>query len=378
MTSAISQNGLALIKAFEGFRAEPAQLPDGNWVVGHGHIRIGDAGDAVTEAEAGDLLALDMAPVECMVNAAVRQPVTQSQFDALVSFAFSIGADAFKQSQTLRRVNAGDALAAAYAMEAWRKGEIGDKLEVIDVLVRRRAAEKAMFLQDLPNEGVPSVFLRAQLDHAAAILGAPVQYAAAPEVGSIPVAVAPPEPAQRLTEILKTEPATEALLLTQVVVDDDLLDDEASQDEIVTAHAKPVARPLDRIREVTRRAHAERMASEKRRSFTLPKLPALPKLPQFANSDAIQVDRRIRDARVRAETAQPSFWSRFNISESFENVGLIALLLFGLGLIVLGGSLFVGGEGAWIEMVGAAALVLPGMGAAFIAAVGLRRGPARA
>ena len=60
------------------------------------------------------------------------------------------------------------------------------------------------------------------------------------------------EPAVRLTEILKSEPATEAALLRQAA--NDISDD--CEDEIVTAHARPVARPLDGIRKAARRTFA--------------------------------------------------------------------------------------------------------------------------
>jgi lysozyme len=130
-------------------------------------------------------------------------------------------------------------VAAACAMEAWRKSEVGGELTIVDALVRRRAAEKALFLKDCVAPAAPSVFVRPQLDYAASILGAPVAYTSAPEVGSIPVARPTPAPGPRLTEILKSEPATETLLLTQVVPPDDEAEQAA---EITTAHAKPVSR----------------------------------------------------------------------------------------------------------------------------------------
>ncbi|MGQ0531510.1 MAG: lysozyme [Caulobacteraceae bacterium] len=237
MTNAISAQGLALIQELEGFQAEPKQLPTGGWVVGYSHVRLTEPGEAVNESEAVDMLALDLAPFENLVNTLVTQLLTQSQFDALVSFAFSVGAEAFGKSQVLRRVNAGEDVAAACAMDAWRKSDVGGELVIVDALVRRRTAEKALFLKELPQAAAPSVFVRPQLDHAASILGAPVSYAPAPEVGSIAPARPRPEPAERLAEILKSERATETLLLTQVVAND-VLDDG----EIVTAHAKPVSR----------------------------------------------------------------------------------------------------------------------------------------
>jgi lysozyme len=185
MTNAISAHGLALIQEFEGFQAEPKQLPTGGWVVGYSHVRVTEPGEAVNENDAVELLTSDLAPFENLVNTLVTQPLTQTQFDALVSFAFSVGAEAFGRSQVLRRINAADYVSAACAMDAWRKSDVSGELVIIDALVRRRTAEKALFLKELPQVAAPSVFVRAQLDHAASILGAPVTYTPSPEVGSI-------------------------------------------------------------------------------------------------------------------------------------------------------------------------------------------------
>lgn len=334
MTHAVSPDGLALIQKHEGFRAEPTPLPDGAWLVGHGHVRVGMAGPAVSENEAAHLLALDLAPVERLVNATVTMPLTQSQFDALVSFVFSIGAEAFETSQVLRRVNNGDFLSAAYAMEAWRKSDVAGELVVVGALVRRRADEKARFLRDLPHEASPSAFVRARLDHAASVLGAPIKYAQAPTLGPIPVTTKPKSgPGARLVEILRSEPATETLLLTQVVIDED-------EGEITTAHAKPVARPLDRAREAVRRAQAEQTAQRAR--FPLPWLRG--NAPSFA------------------------------MSKGVENFGLIALFLFGLALILAGGSMLMGADADAIQLLGAAAVTAPGLAASFIAGFGFLHG----
>jgi GH24 family phage-related lysozyme (muramidase) len=76
MTNAISAQGLALIQSHEGFRAEPGQLPDGAWVVGYSHVRA-EAGEPVNQAEAADLLMIDVAPFEKLVNDRVSQELTQ-------------------------------------------------------------------------------------------------------------------------------------------------------------------------------------------------------------------------------------------------------------------------------------------------------------
>jgi len=318
MTYAISPAGLALIQDAEGFRAEPTRLPDGAWVVGYGHVRA-EAGGAVTQAEAMDLLVIDVAPVERMVNANVTARLVQSQFDALVSFAFSVGAEAFVQSQVLRRVNNAEHVAAACALDAWRKAEVDGALEVVDALVRRRAAEKALYLKGTPVTPAPSAFLRAKLDYAASVLGAPVAYAPAPAVETARAVQSKPDACVRLAEILKSEPATEALLLTQVVPVD-VEDDE----EIATAHAKPVAREL-------------------------------------TNDDATQPSPELRLTRLSfVKAARPRL---LDFSKPFETVGLIALMLFGAGVTLVGASVAFGGAEDMLMVVAAAALIVPGLAA---------------
>ena len=371
MTNAISANGLALIQQYEGFRAEPTQLPDGNWVVGYSHVRVGEPGAPLSQDEAAELLTLDIAPVERLVNARLTQTLNQSQYDAMVSFAFSVGAEAFEQSQVLRRANAGDFVAAACAMDAWRKSDVSGELEIVDALVRRRAAEKALFLQDMPIEASPSAFVRAKLDHAASILGAPIKYAPAPAVGSIPVAQPKVEVGVRLTEILKSEPATEALLLTQVVAEDVVEDDE-----IVTAHAKPVARPLDDVREATRRAYAAQTEAGAG-GFRLFKREGANKIEVV--TPELKIDRRIRRMRAREQHQfkLPGVkFPSFKLGASFETGGLIALLAFGVVLVAIGGSVLFEGPGDLVSIGGAAAVVAPGLAAILMAAFGFMRGGA--
>ena len=322
----VSDAGLALIQDAEGFRAEPGQLPNGAWVVGHGHVRA-EAGQPVNEAEAANLLAMDLAPFERLVNEQVTQSLKQSQFDALVSFAFSVGADAFVQSQVFRRANAGDFIAAACAMDAWRKSDVSGELEVVDALVRRRSAEKAMFLKDMAHAAAPSAFLRAKLDHAASVLGAPIKFAPAPAVGSVPVVTPKGDTTAQLAAVLKSEPATDTLLLTQVV--SDAVGDEG---EIVTAHTKPVARKID-------------VSGEQ------------------------PVDRRVR-------TGSPFSWSQFRLmssQRSFENFGLAILMLFGLVLVGVGASMLLEGHADGVAILGASALCAPGIAAVLLATFGFVR-----
>lgn len=336
MTHAISSEGLALIQDAEGFRSDPAQLPDGAWLVGYGHVRAGDAGAAVSKEEAAALLSADLADIERAVNEAVNVELTQSQFDALVSFAMSIGVESFAQSQVLRRVNNGEHIAAACALDAWRKAEVEGQFEVVDALVCRRAAEKALYLRGVAAQAAPSVFVRAYLDHAASVLGAPVAFTAPPAVETLRPRAVRPDAAVRLVEILKSEPATEALLLTRVVP----AEEDVEAGEIVTAHARPAARPA------------------------------------FDFEPPVARDRRIAKLRdsEESESLLDRLSDRFEPSQAFETVGLIALMLFGVGLLLIAGSLVFGPVEDMMQYVIAAGLMLPGVASVAVGGWAFSRG----
>lgn len=178
----VSPLGLAQIEAHEGFQADAVKLSEDRYVVGFGHACQTPPARSLTRQEAAVMLVQDLAPVEQAVNALADRPLTQGQFDALVSFAFSVGVEAFAKSDVLRRVKAGEFAAAACALDAWRKSAVGGEGVVYEALVRRRAAEKALLLSD-GAVGAASAWLRPELDHAAAILGAPMGFAPMPAMG---------------------------------------------------------------------------------------------------------------------------------------------------------------------------------------------------
>lgn len=100
----VSSEGLALIRRFEGFSAVPYRCPAGFWTVGYGR-RI--AGESMAQPVGQDLadrwLQEDAAAAGRAVGRLVTVPLTQGQFDALVSFTFNLGAGALERS-TLRQV----------------------------------------------------------------------------------------------------------------------------------------------------------------------------------------------------------------------------------------------------------------------------------
>jgi len=152
----ISKTGLKLIKAYEGYRPVDRHLVNGHHVVGYGHIIEGDDSLVLTRPEAEDLLRSDLEPYEDMINETVHAPLSQSQYDALVSLAFNIGPRAFTESDTLRALNNGRPLDAASGFDIWRKSTIDGKTYVVDALMRRRAAEKALFLRTEGKKTLPA------------------------------------------------------------------------------------------------------------------------------------------------------------------------------------------------------------------------------
>lgn len=163
----VSRAAVDLIKRFEGYRQKAAQLPDGRWTVGYGHTLTAREGASVSEKDAEALLLYDLISVAHSVNEHTYTPLNQNQFDALVCFAFNIGLDNFLRSGVLRRINEGSLLQAACAMEMWRKADFEGERIVIDALVRRRSAEKTLFLTPANGEWVPapSPVLRPKVDY---------------------------------------------------------------------------------------------------------------------------------------------------------------------------------------------------------------------
>lgn len=143
-----SDKGLALIKEFEGFSARPYLCPAGVPTIGYGATyypdgkRVTMADKSVSEADATAMLRSMLASYEAGVSRYVHVPLTQGQFDALVSFAYNVGLSALKDSTLLRLVNARDYAGAAAQFARWNRA--GGK--VLPGLTRRREAERVMFL----------------------------------------------------------------------------------------------------------------------------------------------------------------------------------------------------------------------------------------
>lgn len=141
-----SPAGIALIQQFEGRRLEAYKCPAGIWTIGYGHTSAAGApevkpGMVITKQEANEILIRDLVKYENAVNRLVKVPLTQNQFDALVSFTFNVGEGALAKSTLLKKLNAGQYSAVPAELMKWTKG--GGK--ELPGLVRRRRAEAAMW-----------------------------------------------------------------------------------------------------------------------------------------------------------------------------------------------------------------------------------------
>ncbi len=201
----ISAEGIALIKSLEGFR--PRALKRGNqWVIGYGHTRSAREGAQVTEAEAELLLRYDLLPVADSINAGATTPLNQHQFDALASFAYSVGVDDFKGSDVLHRLNQGEAVMAADALIGWPENPSPE------AVVRRRSAERALFNADPAQAASVADLLTAPLppvEEDGTILPFPAadEHASMAEAAPAPATAEPVTPAPSAPEpVVPVEP----------------------------------------------------------------------------------------------------------------------------------------------------------------------------
>lgn len=144
-----SNEGIELIKHFEGFVSKPYYCSGNVLTIGYGHTKTAkhyrDNNLTIKEEEAVELLKNDLKEAEEAVERLVQVPLIQNEFDALVSFVFNLGQGAFEKSTLLRHINNKDFSRAAKEFDRWVFAG-GFKM---NGLVRRRKAEKDLFTRNL-------------------------------------------------------------------------------------------------------------------------------------------------------------------------------------------------------------------------------------
>lgn len=140
----LSPAGLEFLARQEGEVLHVYLDAGGKPTIGVGHlIREGeDYSAGISHAEAMALLASDVAYVEATIESGTRVDLSQTQFDALVSFAFNVGGGAFLGSALRRLLNEGDYRGAADEFPKW--DHVSGKVNA--GLLARRQRERALFL----------------------------------------------------------------------------------------------------------------------------------------------------------------------------------------------------------------------------------------
>ena len=146
----LSDDGARFIAEFEGFRSKLYNDPAGHCTIGYGHLvhrgpidgsEQAEFKKGITRKRALELLQEDAGTAAAAVNDRVKVPLSQQQFDALVSFVFNVGGGAFAESTLLRLLNDGGYDAVPEQLDSWVKAN-GKTLEG---LVRRRKEEGKRF-----------------------------------------------------------------------------------------------------------------------------------------------------------------------------------------------------------------------------------------
>ncbi|MBT2771327.1 lysozyme [Halomonas sp. ISL-60] len=145
----IDEAGINFIKQHEGFSTTAYKDSAGIWTIGYGSTRIHDrhvkSDDVVTEHQAINQMIQDLETFENAVNESVKVYLSQSQYNALVSFTYNVGSHAFKTSTLLKKLNQSDYQTAANEFLKW----VHAGGQRIQGLVNRRTDERALFLEDI-------------------------------------------------------------------------------------------------------------------------------------------------------------------------------------------------------------------------------------
>lgn len=133
--------GIELIKHFEGCELEAYKCAAGVWTIGYGHIKGVTPDSVITQEQAEQMLVEELNEYEGYINNMVTMPLSQNQFDALVSWVYNLGGGNLKASTLLKVVNSGEFNGVPEQIMRWNKA--GGK--VLEGLTRRRQAEADLF-----------------------------------------------------------------------------------------------------------------------------------------------------------------------------------------------------------------------------------------
>ena len=141
-----------LIKSFEAWKQTAYLCPAGIPTIGWGHCKGVTMQDVknkrtISKAIGEKYFREDVSEAEAAVDRNVKVPLTQGQFDCLVSFVFNVGEGKFKSSTALRLLNQGKYEAVPAQLMRWSRAKDPKtgEMEELPGLVRRRRAELALW-----------------------------------------------------------------------------------------------------------------------------------------------------------------------------------------------------------------------------------------
>ena len=136
-----SQEGISLIKSFEGCELSAYRGSADVPTIGYGHTAGVSDGDTCTLEEAEEMLSDDLVEFENYVKKYVETDLEQNQFDSLVAWVYNLGPSNLAESTMRKELNAGNVEEVPRQMKRWNRA--GGP--VLDGLIRRREAESRLF-----------------------------------------------------------------------------------------------------------------------------------------------------------------------------------------------------------------------------------------
>lgn len=147
----VNEEGIQIIKHFEGWSSRPYLDPVGIPTIGYGSIygldgkRVTMGHREITEEEGEFLLRRHLSHVRLSIGRQIKVPLTENMFSALASWAYNVGTGNMQTSTLRMKLNREDYLGAAEEFPKWRRS----KGKILNGLVRRRKREQALFVNGI-------------------------------------------------------------------------------------------------------------------------------------------------------------------------------------------------------------------------------------
>jgi len=147
----INEEGLQIIKDFEGFSSSVYLCPANRWTIGYGSTwdknrkPVTKDHPDVSEKQAEKLLMQEVHHSEYAIDKLLSCELTENMYSAICSFVYNVGSGNFQRSTMRMKLNRGDYYGASAEFPKWRKA--GGR--ILKGLVKRRAVERELFDRDL-------------------------------------------------------------------------------------------------------------------------------------------------------------------------------------------------------------------------------------